>query len=77
MFSPARTAAALLCAALLAGLGAGPALADAGPTTPATAQPAPAKKAGSDFGTPWVIGVGLVAGIGGGLFISMNRKRTG
>ncbi|MFI9275196.1 hypothetical protein ACIGXM_31460 [Kitasatospora sp. NPDC052896] len=42
---------------------------------PAPRQSAAAKKSGSDSSPLWMAGVGALAGIGGGLFISLNRKR--
>lgn len=40
-----------------------------------SAPTATAKKKSGGFSTLWLVGVGLVAGIGGGLLLSMNRKR--
>ncbi|MCX4749405.1 hypothetical protein OG455_28505 [Kitasatospora sp. NBC_01287] len=52
-------------------------LTEAGPAPQSVASTAgkPAKKK-SGLATLWVVGVGLLAGIGGGLFLSMNRKRS-
>lgn len=54
-------------------------LADAGPAAQAatgdSAAPSAKSKSGG-FSPLWLVGVGLLAGIGGGLFLSMNRKRS-
>ncbi|GAA2144897.1 terpene cyclase/mutase family protein [Kitasatospora kazusensis] len=57
---------------------AGPApksLPSASPSTEGSVKASGKASGGSGLSTQWVIGVGLLIGVGGGLLISLNRKR--
>ncbi|MER7769674.1 prenyltransferase/squalene oxidase repeat-containing protein [Kitasatospora sp. NPDC096140] len=45
-------------------------------TAPATDEATPAKKENDGIGQYWLIGIGLLVGIGGGLLLSLQRKRN-
>ncbi|MFC1400222.1 MULTISPECIES: prenyltransferase/squalene oxidase repeat-containing protein [Streptacidiphilus] len=73
---PTRFGAANLVAQLEAAGPAPAATAAAGPTASTTAaSTATAEKSSSSFNPWWLIGVGLVAGAGIGMYISFNRSR--
>ncbi|MFE4518931.1 prenyltransferase/squalene oxidase repeat-containing protein [Kitasatospora sp. NPDC056783] len=57
----------------LTALGPAPKANDASATATATA---PAKKKDGGIGQYWLIGVGLLVGVGGGLLLSLQRKRN-
>ncbi|MET8542939.1 hypothetical protein ABZW03_20145, partial [Kitasatospora sp. NPDC004799] len=56
--------------------GLGPAPKAAAASAAATSAPAEKKKDEGGIGQYWLIGVGLLVGIGGGLLLSLQRKRN-
>ena len=61
--------------AQLEAAGPTPAATAAASTTAGASPTATAKKSSSSFNPWWIIGVGLVAGAGIGMYISFNRSR--